>query len=65
MKTWEINHGAQRLSKAVEDKSKIVEFVLSLDGLSANWYAQNGPKTLDLFDQLAAKFTQLFHRKIP
>ena len=30
--TWEINHGAQRLSAATEDKSKIAKFVLSLDG---------------------------------
>ena len=36
--TWEINHGAQRLSAIAEDKSKIVEFVLSLDGQSANWF---------------------------
>ena len=34
--TWEINHAAQRLSAAAEDKSKIAEFVLSLDGPSAN-----------------------------
>ena len=34
--TWEINHAAQRLSAATEDKSKIVEFVLSLDETSAN-----------------------------
>ena len=40
--TWEINHLAQRLSTAVEDKSKISEFVLSLDGPSVNWFAQNG-----------------------
>ena len=40
--TWEINHAAQWLSTAVEDKSKIAEFVLSLDGPSTNWFAQNG-----------------------
>ena len=46
--TWEINHGAQRLSAAAEDKSKIAEFVnLSLDGLFANWFAQNGLKVFE------------------
>ena len=40
--TWEINHGAQRLSAAAEDKSKIVESILSMDGQFANWFAQNG-----------------------
>ena len=34
--TWEINHGARRLSAAAEDKSKIAEFVLSLDEPSTN-----------------------------
>ena len=45
---WEINHGAQRLSSAAEDKSKIVEFVLFLDGPSPNWFAQNGLRAFDL-----------------
>ena len=40
--TWEINHAPQRLSTTIEDKSKIAKFVLSLDGPSANWFAQNG-----------------------
>ena len=48
LKTWEINHGAERLSLAAEDKSKIVEFVLSQDGSSANWFAQNGLKAFDV-----------------
>ena len=60
--TWEIKHATQRLSKVAEDKSKIVEFVLSLDGPSANWFAQNGIRA---FEQLTTKFTQLFHRQIP
>ena len=53
--TWEVNHVAQRLSTAAEEK-----FVLSM-----SWYAQNEPKTFDSFEQLASKFTQLFHRQIP
>ena len=63
--TWEINHGAQRLSAIAEDKSKIVEFVLSLDGQSANWFAQNGFRAFETFEQLTKKFLQLFHRQIP
>ena len=63
--TWEINHGAQRLSAATEDKSKIAEFVLSLDGQSANWFAQNGFRAFETFEQLTKKFLQLFHRQIP
>ena len=63
--TWEINHGAQRLSVIVEDKSKIVEFVLSLDGQSANWFAQNGFRAFETFEQLTKNFLQLFHRQIP
>ena len=60
--TWEINHAAQRLSTTAEDKSKIAEFVLSLDGPSANWFAQNGIRAFESFEQLTTKFTQLFHR---
>ena len=63
--TWEINHGAQRLSAAAEDKSKIAEFVLSLEGYSANWFAQNGLRGFETFEQLNNKFLQLFHRQIP
>ena len=63
--TWEINHAAQRLSTVVEDKSKIAEFVLSLDGPSVNWFAQNGIRAFESFEQLTTKFTQLFHRQIP
>ena len=63
--TWEINHATQRLSTAAEDKSKIAEFVLSLDGPSANWFAQNGIRAFESFEQLTTKFTQLFHRQIP
>ena len=63
--TWEINHGAQKLSAAAEDKSKIVEFVLSLDGYSTNWFAQNGLHGFETFEQLTNKFLQLFHRQIP
>ena len=62
---WEINHAAQRLSATAEEKSKIVEFVLSLDGLSANWFAKNGIRAFESFEQLTTKFTQLFHRQIP
>ena len=40
--TWEIDHAAQRLSTTVEDKSKIAEFVRSLDGPSMSWFTQNG-----------------------
>ena len=63
--TWEINHGAQRLSADAEDKSKIAEFVLSLDGYSANWFAQNGLQGFASFEILTSKFLQLFHRQIP
>ena len=63
--TWEINHGAQRLSTAAEDKSKIVQFVLSLDGPSANWFPQNGLKAFESFEQLTTTFIQLFHRQVP
>ena len=49
--TWEINHGAQQLSAAAEDKSKIVEFMLSLNGPLANWFAQNGLRAFDSFEQ--------------
>ena len=63
--TWEINHAAQRLSAATEGKSKIDEFVQSLDGPLANWFAQNGIRAFKSFEQLTTKFTQLFHRQIP
>ena len=46
--TWEVNHVAQRLSATSEEKSKIDEFVLSLDGPSVNWYSQNGAGRLNL-----------------
>ena len=45
--TWEINHAAQRLSTVVEDKSEIAESVLSLDGPSTNWFAQNGIRAFE------------------
>ena len=45
--TWEVNHVVERLSAATEEKYKIPEFVLSLDGPLMNWYAQNGPKMFD------------------
>ena len=63
--TWEINHGAQRLSATTEDKSKIAEFVFSLDGPSANFFAQNGLKAFDSCEQLNTKFIQLLHRQVP
>ena len=63
--TWKINHAAQRLSAATEGKSKIDEFVQSLDGPLANWFAQNGIRAFESFEQLTTKFTQLFHRQIP
>ena len=63
--TWEINHGAQRLSAEAGDKSEIVEFVLSLDGYSANWFEQNGLHGFETFELMTSKFLQLFHRQIP
>ena len=42
-----------------------MEFVLSLDGPSTNWFAQNGIRAFESFEQLTTKFTQLFHRQIP
>ena len=63
--TWEINHGAQRPLATAEDKSKILEFVLSLDGQLENWFAQNGFRAFETFEQLTNKFIQLFHRQIP
>ena len=63
--TSEINHATHRLSTTAEDKSKIAECVLSLDGPSANWFAQNGFRAFESFEQLTTKFTQLFHRQIP
>ena len=54
--TWEINHGAQWLSGAAKDKSKITEFILSLDGPSANWFVQNGLKAFNTFEHLTTKF---------
>ena len=62
--TWEINHATQRLSTTAEDKSKIAEFILSLDGPLANWFAQNGIRAFESFEQLTTKFIQLFHRQI-
>ena len=63
--TWEINHAAQRLSTTAKHKLKIAELVLSLNGPSANWFAQNGIRVFESFEQLTMKFTQLFHREIP
>ena len=59
------NHGTRRLLEVVEDKSKIAEFVLSLDGPSANWFAQNNIKAFESFEQLTTQFVQLFHQQIP
>ena len=39
--------------------------MLSLDGPSANWFAQNGLKAFESFEQLTTKFIQLFHRQVP
>ena len=63
--TWEINHGAKRQSVVAKDKSKTAEFVLSLDGQFANWFAQNGLRAFETFKQLINKFLQLFDRQIP
>ena len=63
--TWEIKHGAQRLSATAKDKSKIVECVLSLDGQSANWFAHNSFGAFKTFEQLTNKFLQSFHQQIP
>ena len=62
--TLEVNHVAQRLSTTAEEKSKTFESVLLHDGPLANWLALNGPKAFDSFEQLATKFTQLFHLQI-
>ena len=38
---------------------------MSLDGPSANWFAQNSLKAFESFKQLITKFIQLFHWQVP
>ena len=38
---------------------------MSLDGLSANWFAQNSLRVFETFEKLTDKFLQLFNRQIP
>ena len=63
--TWQTNHVSQRLLEADADKSKIVEFRLSLDGQSTNWYAQHEVGELESFKQLTSKFIIPFHGQVP
>ena len=63
--TWQTNHVSQRLSEADANKSKIVEFRLSLDGKLANWYSQHEEDEFQSFKQLTTKLIRLFHRRIP
>ena len=55
--TWQGNHVSQRLSEVDNDKSKIVEFRLSLEGKSANWYSRHEEGECESFKQLTSKKT--------
>ena len=63
--TWQTNHVSQRLSEADADKPKIVEFGLSLDGKSTNWYSQHEAGEFESFQPLTTKFIRLLHRQVP
>ena len=63
--TWHANHVSRRLSEADANKSKIVEFGLSLDGQSTNWYLQHEAGEFESFQTLNIKFIRLFHRQVP
>ena len=63
--TWQANHVSQILSEVDVNKSKIVEFILPLDGQSMNWYSQHEEGEFELFKQLTSKFMRLFHRQVP
>ena len=61
---WAVNHGIQGLSAANAEQSKIVEFQLSLEGQAARWYSQQDITSFQTFDELAAKFEELFQVKL-
>ena len=46
------------------EQSKVVEFQLSLDGQATQWYSQQDISSFLIFDDLAAKFEDLFQVKL-
>ena len=62
--TWQPNHSTQRLSLAEIDASKIVEFMLSLDGPAARWYSRFDTGEVTTFQDVRTKFLELFHREV-
>ena len=59
--TWQANHVSQWLVEPETEKSKIVEFGLSLDGQAAGWYTQHNLAYFATFEDLQDKFLRLFH----
>ena len=62
--TWHANHSTQRLPPAEIDTSQKAEFTLSLDGPAARWYSRFQTEVVT-FQEVRAKFLELFHREIP
>ena len=63
--TWQANHSTQQLSAVEVEASKIVEFTLSLNGPTAQWYSRLDIGEVTIFQDVRMKFLELFHREIP
>ena len=64
LQTWEANHVSQRLTEPEAERSKIVEFSMTLEGPSARWHAKHLPGSFATFEALKTKFLRLFHRQV-
>ena len=62
--TWEANHVSQRLTAAEEERSKIAEFGVTLEGPAARWHRTQDPSTITTFADLKAKFLHFFHKEV-
>ena len=64
LQTWEANHVSQRFTDVEAERSKIVEFGMTLDGPATWWHAKHMPCRFATFDTLKTKFLRLFHRQV-
>ena len=62
--TWEANHVSQRLNAAEEERSKMAEFGMTLEGPAARWHLNQDPTTIPTFETLKTKFLHFFHKEV-
>ena len=63
LQTWEANIVSQRLTDAKVERSKIMEFGMTLEG-PTQWHAKHLLGSFATFEALKTKFQRLFHRHV-